>query len=264
MRRLVPLAGSALLLAALLAPGARADEPDAFSLDLERSAQLALARGDAAGAAKKLRLACFGMLDAPARLEACLVRLGIAQSRADDRAGFQETFERLDAVEQRIPSYAQAPLEYAEREEFETRVGEWIPPELLAGRPAFAVVSARRAFREAEALLDQNEAEKAIARLEGVPAEIDDGHAWCLRGEAYARLDRCAPAASAFAVCRPERAPRSAAAALECLTSLGRVAEARRLASRLPTEVREDRVVQRRLTELRKAADGGSKPSGAP
>jgi len=250
--------GLALVAAVLAAPrGVPAQEVDPFSLDLERSAQLALARDDAAGAARKLRLACFGMLDLPPRLAACLVRLGVAESRAGEREAFLDTFERLDGVEQRFHVYAQAPLEYAEREEFETRVGEWIAPELLAGRPAFAVVAARRAFGEAEGLLGRGEAEAALARLEGVAAEIDEGRAWCLRGEAYAALDRCEPAASAFAACRPETSPRSAAAALGCLTGLGRVDEASRLAGSLPAPVREDRAVQKRLAELRRA--GGSR-----
>lgn len=250
--------GALAVIAALALPrGLPAQEVDPFSLDLERSAQLALARDDAAGAARKLRLACFGMLDVPPRLAACLVRLGIAESRAGEREAFLDTFERLDGVEQRFHVYAQAPLEDAEREEFETRVGEWIAPELLAGRPAFAVVAARRAFREAEELLARDEPAEALDRLEGVSAEFDDGRAWCLRGQAYAALDRCEPAASAFSACRPEARAASAAAALGCLTRLGRIEEASRLAGSLPAPVRGERAVQKRLTELRRAGGSG-------
>jgi hypothetical protein len=136
---------AALLLAAALSGGAlRAAEPEPFYLDLERSAALALERGDAAAAARKFRLACFGLLDEPPRLAACLVRLGVAQGRGGDREGFEATFERLDAVEGRFEVYAAAPVEPALREEFEGRLVAWIAARTLAARPAFAPLAERR------------------------------------------------------------------------------------------------------------------------
>lgn len=139
----VRLAAVLLFVAALPGGALRAAEPEPFYLDLERSAAVALERGDAAAAARKFRLACFGLLDEPTRLAACLVRLGVAQGRAGDRAGFEATFERLDAVEGRFEVYAAAPVEPALREEFERRLATWIAARTLAARPAFAPIAER-------------------------------------------------------------------------------------------------------------------------
>lgn len=127
------LASGATPLAAADGPAA----PEPFYVDLERSAEVALARGEAAAAARKLRLACFGLLDFPERLGACLVRLGVAQGRAGDRPGFEATFERLDALEGRFPVYLSLHLEPDVRRQFEERLKAWISAETLASRPAF-------------------------------------------------------------------------------------------------------------------------------
>jgi hypothetical protein len=236
-----------VLLAAAPAP---AQEPAPFYLDLERSGQLALARGDAPTAARKLRVACFGMLDRPERLAGCLVRLAVAQARGEDRVGFLATFERLDGLEERFGAYRAASLEPAEREEFERRLSAWIEPALLAGRPAFAAASARGALAAAEAALDRGEPGEALARLEGVPIEVEEARAWCLRGEAHARFGRCDAARAAFAACHPEREARFAAPALGCLAELGLTEEARRLSERLAPEVSAEREVRRQLGRL--------------
>ncbi|MBP1642773.1 MAG: hypothetical protein H6Q03_1442 [Acidobacteria bacterium] len=237
-------------LALLAAAPAPAQEPDPFYLDLERSGQLALAHGDAPAAARKLRIACFGMLDRPERLAACLVRLAVAQARGEDRAGFLATFDRLDGVEERFRAYRAAPLERAEREEFEQRLGAWLEPALLAGRPAFAAASSRGALAAAEAALARGEPAEALARLEGVPIEVEDGRAGCLRGEAHARMGRCDAAQADFAACHPELEARFAAPALGCLAELGLDEEAWRLSERLSPEVRDEREVRRRLGRL--------------
>jgi hypothetical protein len=137
VRRRLRLLAGLVLLGAPLGAADRAVEPEPFYLDLERSAEVALARGEAAVAARKLRLACFGLLDLPERLAACLVKLAVAQSAAGDRPGFEETFERLDALEGRFPVYAGLKLEPALRQRFEERLKAWISAETLATRPAF-------------------------------------------------------------------------------------------------------------------------------
>jgi hypothetical protein len=131
------LALFAALLAAPLAAAERPTEPEPFYLDLERSAEVALARGEAAAAARKLRLACFGLLELPERLAVCLVKLGVAQAAAGDRAGFEETFERLDALEGRFAVYAGLALEPSLRQRFEEKLKAWVSAETLASRPAF-------------------------------------------------------------------------------------------------------------------------------
>jgi hypothetical protein len=127
----------ATLVAGPLAGAERPSEPEPFYLDLERSAEVALARGEAAAAARKLRLACFGMLEQPDRLGGCLVKLGVAQGQAGDRPGFEETFERLDALEGRFAVYGTLKLDAQLRKAFEERLKAWISVETLASRPAF-------------------------------------------------------------------------------------------------------------------------------
>ncbi len=249
MSRRTAFAG--LLAVAFLGAGAsalQAQEPDPFTLDLERSGQAALLRGDHAIAVRKLRLACFGLLDHPKRLAGCLVRLGLAQGRAADRGAFVATFERLDAVEDRFAAYGGAGLTPEERREFEDLLAQWVAPESLALRKAFAPIAHRLVLRAAEGELEAGKAAEALARLEGVPVEVEDGRAWCLRGEAHARLKHCREAAAAFAACSPEREARFAAPALACFAELGRTPEAKRLISLLPEAVRADSQVRRRIS----------------
>lgn len=240
----------ALALLAVVPVPAPAQEPDPFYLDLERSAELALARGDAPTAVRRLRVACFGMLDRPERLAACLVRLAAAQGQAGDRAGFLATFDRLDGIEERFGAYRAAPLEPGERDAFERQLAAWIEPALLAGRPAFSGAGWRAALAEAEAALDRGEPGPALSRLEGIPLEIEQGRAWCLRGEAFARFGRCDAARAAFSACHPEREPRFAAPALACLVELGHTGEAQALAERLAPEARAAREVRRQLERV--------------
>lgn len=257
-------AALALALVAAAPAVVRAQEPDPFYLDLERSARAALVRGDAATAARRLRLACFGLLDAPDRLAGCLVRLGLAQARGGDREAFARTFERLDGLEERFGVYAASALENEERTEFEARLAEWIAPETLARRAAFAPVAWPRLVSSARAELDAGRPEAALVRLEGIPAAVEEGVAWCLRGEALARLARCPEALPAFAVCRPEREARFAAPALACLVEAGRTEDAGRLAAALPAGVRADRQVRRRLAEVESAGARRRPPPPAP
>jgi hypothetical protein len=248
----LPGLAAALVLACRLSPAApaAAQGPDPFYLDLERAGQVALSRGDAPGAERRLRVACFGMLELPDRLAACLVRLALAEARADDRPGFLATFGRLDALEERFDVYRRAPLATGERAEFEARLEEWAEPALLEARPAFAALAARRTLAGAEAALGERRAGEALMRLEQVPLELRSERFWCLRGAALAAVGRCEEGASAFASCHPEREARFAAPALECLTGLGRDEEARRLAESAPEAVRADRDVRRMVRRI--------------
>jgi tetratricopeptide (TPR) repeat protein len=252
---LAPLLAALAAAIALAAPAVAAPQtPDPFYVDLERAGQVALARGDAAEAVRKIRRACFGMLDRPERLSACLIRLGVAQSRAGDKEGFLDTFERVDGVDQRFHVYRQAPVEDAERDEFERRALEWLPPELVPDRPSFETLRWTRALDAAGAQLAQGQAAAALEQLEGIPAQVRGGEAWCLRGQAYAALGRCADAISAFTACHPELEARFAAPALDCLLDAGRLDEARRLAGALAAGVRGDRALKRPLARLDKTA----------
>lgn len=125
-RRLRVAALAAAFLAAVPARAA-----DRFYEDLLRDGIAARERGDAERAAKLLRLACFGLLEEPPALGRCLAHLALAQSEADDTAGFRQTFFRLAEVERRFGGYTRARLSASERRQLESRSGELVSPEDL-------------------------------------------------------------------------------------------------------------------------------------
>jgi hypothetical protein len=139
----------ALAAAALVAGGALASaEVDPFYADIERSAQAALGRGDAAEAARLFRIACFGMLAEPEPLGACLARLGVAQGRAGERGELEETYRRLAQVEERFQGWSRAPLAAAERAELLRWAGELLTEEQWRLAPSIgAEVAAAHAAR---------------------------------------------------------------------------------------------------------------------
>jgi hypothetical protein len=132
-----------LLLAALVSagslgvPGAAEAAVDPFYQTLLRDGQQAYERKDFAAAARELRLACFGMLEEPPTLAACLTRLALAQETAGDLEGFRETFRRLTEVEERFKGYSQGEIAPELRATLETRLAARIPAATLAGLPAF-------------------------------------------------------------------------------------------------------------------------------
>jgi len=229
------LAAPATLVAVLALAGATlaAAQPaaDPFYLGLLREGRTSLARGDAARAAKELRVACFGLLDQPPLLGECLVRLALAQGELGDRDAFGETFDRIEAIEERFQAYTLAALSPEERKAFEDRALDWIAPEILRTLPSFAPRLARRAEeslaklaprerqRELErraaaepgnprwrVLLAEEEVAKerwkeALERLKGVAGEAEAGRAGCLSGLALARLERCTEALPPLAAC---------------------------------------------------------------
>jgi len=126
----------AVLLAATLAVAAPPlAAVDVFYLDLLRDGTHAFDRGDYPAAARHLRLACFGMLDEPKELAACLGRLALAQDKAGDVAGFRETFGRLVELEERFQGYSQSSLPPEIRTALEQRMAALIPAPTLAASP---------------------------------------------------------------------------------------------------------------------------------
>jgi hypothetical protein len=133
---------SRLGLAAFLALSVAAAAPlplratDPFYLELLRTGLFAYNRKEYVLAARNLRLACFGMLDEPKTLAACLVRLALAQDKAADKNGFRESFRRLVEIEERFQAYSQADLPAEVRAALEQRLPALIPAATLAGAPA--------------------------------------------------------------------------------------------------------------------------------
>jgi len=263
------LAGAAESLAA-------AQAIDPFYADLLRGGTLALERGEHARAAEELRLACFGMLEQPNDLALCLVRLALAQARLGAKEDFLATFRRIEEVETRFGAYAAAPLDPAERSEFEAQAGAWVAPEVLKALPGFAPLvrereiaavralpaNRRRAELErrlesepgelawklmaAELELAEEKAAAAAGHLAGVDPGADGGRVACLRGTALALAGRCAEAVDDLARCAergstPERLDPD----LACLVELERWDEARALVASAPPRVRDRSAVRR-------------------
>ncbi len=124
------------------APASSAQSLDPFYASLLRDGELLADQGKSAAAAKSLRIACFGMLDQPAVLARCLVRLGLAQGASGDANGFRETFSRLLDLEGRTPSYDTAEVPPAVRVGFEQQVVQRIPAATLATSPTFQKLAA--------------------------------------------------------------------------------------------------------------------------
>ncbi|HEV2845605.1 MAG TPA: hypothetical protein VG477_12210 [Thermoanaerobaculia bacterium] len=131
-----------LLLLLTAAPASAVVDP--FYQGLLRDGVHAFDRKDYAGAARELRLACFGMLDEPRPLADCLARLALAQDRLDDADAFRGTFQRLVELEDRFKAYSQGDLAPELRTALEARLAARIPAATLEGIPAFRALAARK------------------------------------------------------------------------------------------------------------------------
>lgn len=140
------LSTAAALAAALLAASPLHAAIDPFYDSLLRDGIHAYDRADYRTAERNLRLACFGMLEEPRELAACLARLALAQDKAADPDGFRETFRRLVELEERFQAYSQGTLAPEVRASLEPRVAALIPAATLQGSPAvFRNLAARKA-----------------------------------------------------------------------------------------------------------------------
>jgi tetratricopeptide (TPR) repeat protein len=136
MKRKLCLLAAGCAVAFGIATAPSADAADPFYLDLLRDGVHASDRGDHAAAARDLRLACFGLLDEPKLLGACLTRLALAQDKAGDANGFRETFSRLVQLEERFQGYSQADLPAEVRSALTQRLAAMVPAPTLASSPA--------------------------------------------------------------------------------------------------------------------------------
>jgi tetratricopeptide (TPR) repeat protein len=133
------------LIACLLLPAAPARAAvDPFYQSLLREGVLQYDLGNFGAAVRTLRLACFGMLDEPATLGGCLVRLALAQDRNDDGDGFLETFRRLSEVEERFQGYSKSDSSAEVRADLERRMVARIPVAVLRSAAAFRALADRK------------------------------------------------------------------------------------------------------------------------
>jgi hypothetical protein len=258
---------------ALAAPPPARAVADPFYLDLLRDGAQSYARGDYAAAAKQLRVACFGMLDEPDQLAACLTRLAVAQGAAANPDGFRETFRRLAEVEDRFGAYGRADLPADIRAAFEERALAVVPAATLAAIPQFKDLLNRKVEAQLAALSPHERRRQLEERLVKEPrsivwnvmmAELDlaegrtaaaaaraeqlaaaapqDASALCLRGLTRAAGDRCKEAMADLEpcyLCGRERP--YAAALLGCRVALGEWAKADEQVHALPAAWKDDR-----------------------
>jgi tetratricopeptide (TPR) repeat protein len=268
--------------------------PDPFYSGLMRDGRTALLRGDAAGAASYLRLACFGFLDFPATLAECRIRLGLAQAALGDRDAFLESFSRLEDLEERFQVYAAAGVSAEERAAFEQRALDWVAPEVLRTIPAFAPILERKkvadfaklAPRErtkelerraaadpedsqwslllAEEELARDKPEAALDRLGKHADSAGDGAVGCLRGRALAELERCGEAVKSLSGCaKTSSEPRLAELLLACYLDLDKATEARAFAASLPPAVATRPEIRKRIGKIPAPANPATKPDAA-
>ncbi len=276
----VPRGAAALLLVVAISPAAHA--ADAFYEDLLIEGETALSRGLHVEAAELLRTACFGLLEEPPRLAACLVELGLAQAALDDVAGLRDTFDRIGQIEERFGAYRQAAISEEQRAAFETELARHVPRDQL-GRVPLLQERARDAAAEQIATLPPRERRKALeTRLRSNPTdamalslmvelELELGRerraveaadlliaaapgsveAHCTRGRALAADKRCAEAVPELESCaRETMGPGLARTALSCLAHLERWSEAERLLTELQPVVVEAPGVQPLAEEI--------------
>jgi len=160
----------AVLFTLLLAAAGPLLAVDPFYQELYRDGNLAYDRGDAAGAARTLRIACFGMLDEPKLLGGCLARLAVAQDKATDLEGFRETFVRLADVEERFQGYSQADLPAEIRAALEQKLAAHIPGATLeSSPPVFRALAKRSPAQQAASPVDKS-ADKPGSKPAAKPA----------------------------------------------------------------------------------------------
>ncbi|MCZ6727606.1 MAG: hypothetical protein O7A98_09680 [Acidobacteria bacterium] len=281
--RLVPVGLVTLAMAA--GSGGMAAEVDPFYDSLLRQGAAAYDRGDFEEAAKRLRVACFGLMDEPAVLADALVRLALAQSAMNDRQAFGATFERIAQVEELFAGYSQAPLPAEVRSQFETQLIERVPMATLRGSATFSRLvrnkellqlqslppAQRRAQLEsmvrespndpdwrrmlAEAQVAGGDGRQAIDALQQeVLARPADGNTRCLLARAHLQAGRCELSSDNIERCDVRALPAPELTRhIDCLTGAERWLEAASVVVSLPPAVRTSRPLVKREKRIARA-----------
>jgi hypothetical protein len=260
---------------------------DPFYDELLAEGSLAAERGDLATAARKLRVACFGLLEEPPRLADCRVRLALVEAERADRPAFEQAFGKVVDIERRFGAYSAAELPESVRAAFEERVLAWIPASSLEEVPVFAAALRRAQVarlaslgpterqHELEALAaaeptnpewplalagiatDQRNvvlAREWLARLESLAPSEPEGR--CLRGRIAAMAADCISAVADLPACTaPPPTPEEAVERLACWTATGDLDTAEAFAAALPPPLRDSRQVRKASREIAQARE---------
>ncbi|MEM7049149.1 MAG: hypothetical protein AAF604_05795 [Acidobacteriota bacterium] len=269
---------AALLACTLWLPAAVAQSSaDSFYEQRLRDGALALERGRLEQAVRDLRLAAFGFLEQPDRLLESLTRLALAEDAAGDGLAFDQTFQRIQDLEESRGWYREADLPADLRQRFEARVATVVPLETLRQSQAFSHLARQRLTAGIEELPPRQRRERLtrliaeeptsdrwpllLARLElqqkrpqqavvlassilnRTPTEQG---ALCVRGIAHSRLGSCAAAVPDLAACERSRLDLPIAYAhVDCLRQLERWKEAQGALQALPQNIQGDRSFNR-------------------
>jgi len=168
-RLLFGLSVASLVLSLAPEPGVAAVNP--HYKELLRKGIASRQAGQAIQAAETLRLACFGMLAEPTELSSCLAHLGLAQSASGDRAGLQETWERIAEVERKFSAYASADLAASDRAAFAAALTASISPSELSRWPVFAPVPVTQAVDDLATLRPKKRRKELERRTAAEPQE---------------------------------------------------------------------------------------------
>lgn len=145
---------------------------DPFYLSLLRAGVQHFDAGDYPNASYEIRLACFGMLDDPARLAECLGRLGLAQDAAKDEAGFGDTFRRVVDLEMRFGAWTSTDIPAEIRGRFEDLVQSRIPEATLQLTPGFSELLTGRLRNELANLPTGDRRTRLASRIAANPRDL--------------------------------------------------------------------------------------------
>jgi len=285
MRRALLLLVLPVLLAAL--PSAASAAVDPFYDRLYRDGMNARVAGETALAARKLRLACFGMLDDPQPLAACLGQLALAEAARGDEPAVRQTIDRLLELErlfQALSKATGASLSLGDREAVDGLIRKNAAPQAVADIPAFRMLALRmmppaERFRElnrkvavdprnpewrlllAEHFYEEGQyadAAREAGQVVSLRPESENGH--CLRGLARAALSDCGDENLAdLSFCRPPALAGASLAMVGCYLGRGDAAAARSVFDRIPAAERSGekaRGLEKDLLRLEKKAGG--------
>lgn len=280
-----------------------ADAPDVhpFYIQLLEEGIYTYHQGDASGAATELRLAVFGLLDAPELLSKGLAYLALAQEQAGDAEAARGTLGRLIAVEDRFATWHDLDLTPAVRQQTEELLMAAVPEEMLAASPGFRGLADERFLRR---IAEMTPAERIAAlgqqveQRPGEPrwlvalatAELDAGDsreaarhadellsddsgagrphhptAHCILGIAAARNDDCATVVEHLEACPRSRQEEAVAVELlACRVKLRQWPAARQLLGELPPTLRDRRPVARLARKVDRAAPVPEPPAEPP
>lgn len=279
MRRLPIL----LLLALCALPALARGSVDPFYDRLYREGLNARAAGENALAARKLRLACFGMLDDPPSLAGCLGQLALVEAARGESQALREALDRLLELERLFQALTKASggnLSASDREAIDDLIRKTAAPQAVADIPAFRLLALRMMapadrrreldrkialdprnpdWRQALAELFYDEKQYAEAAREAqqtlaLKPESEGGH--CLRGLARAQLKDCGDETLAdLGFCRPPLQNTAGTALVGCYLGKGDAAAARTVFDRLPAADRASdagKSLEKELVKLEK------------